>query len=55
MFYVNVRINGIDGHDDIHNIQLKTWLRIYTKPIIEQYGFIRFIKFTYEVIKGDDE
>ena len=54
MFFINVRINGIDGQDDLHKININTWLKIYSKPVIEQYGFKRYFKYTYEVIKGDN-
>ena len=54
MYFVNVYINNTYGQDDLHKINLNTWLKIYSKSIIEQYGIIKYIKFTYEVIKGDD-
>ena len=54
MYFINVVINNISGQDDLHKISLNTWLKVYSKPVIEQYGFKRYIKFTYEVIRGDN-
>ena len=49
---IKININGGVLLIDLYEIDLKNWLKISDK-IIEKYGFKEWLKYTYEVIKGD--
>lgn len=55
MKYINVTINGINGVENLYNISFKNWITIYKKTIIKQYGFKIFIKYTYELLRGEND
>ena len=49
---LKIKINGCVYQFDVYNFSLNEWLKM-SDLIIKEYGFNNFIRFTYEVLKGD--
>lgn len=55
MDFLNIKLqNGTIFQVDIHSLTLREWLKLQD-IVIEQYGFIQFLKYTNEVLKSEDE
>ena len=53
-YIIDVKINGINGQDDLYKIDIRTWYNVYSKPIIKQYGFDKWVKYTYIVLNHNN-
>ena len=51
---IKIKINNYTVMIDLYRIDLKDWMRI-SDLIIKKYGYDNFIRYTYEVVKGDPD